>query len=99
MRIDIDTVTLSTILKSKTLSKILARILDAYFDAWLLCDDVEGISFSMENLRKSLRYKNKSTVSRGLNALAELGLFEIETTNKGTAINFNPEKIRRVYSN
>lgn len=96
MRIDIDTVTLSTILKSKTLSKILARILDAYFDTWLLCNDVEGISFSMENLRKSLRYKNKSTVSRGLKALADFGLFELKTTNQGTVIDFNPEKIRRV---
>ena len=96
MKIEIDTATLSTILKSKTLSKILARILDAYFDAHLLCEDVTGISFSMDNLRKSLRYKNKSTVSRGLTALADLNLFDLKTNHQGTVIDFNPEQLRRV---
>jgi CTP-dependent riboflavin kinase len=98
MRIDIDTVLLSTILKSKTLSKILAKILDA--QAYLQMADktknVDGISFSMEDLRKSLRYKNKSTVSRGIKALADFNLFELKTTNQGTVINFNPKEIRRV---
>ena len=96
MRIDIDTVPLLTILKSKTLTKILAKILDAELATELEYDDVVGMSFSMEDLRKSLRYKNKSTVSRGLKALADLGLFDIETTNQGTVINFNPDRVRRV---
>lgn len=96
MRIDIDTVPLLTILKSKTLTKILAKILDAELTTELEYDDVVGMSFSMEDLRKSLRYKNKSTVSRGLKALADLGLFDIETTNQGTVINFNPDRVRRV---
>lgn len=96
MRIDIDTVPLLTILKSKTLTKILAKILDAELATELEYNDVVGMSFSMEDLRKSLRYKNKSTVSRGLKALADLGLFDIETTNQGTVINFNPDRVRRV---
>ena len=96
MRIDIDTVPLNIILKSKTLSKILARILDAYILIELNCDKVDGIRFSMEDLRKSLRYKNKSTVSRGLKALSELGLFTITTNNQGTVIDFNPDKARTV---
>lgn len=96
MRIDIDTVPLLTILKSKTLTKILAKILDAELTTELEYNDVVGMSFSMEDLRKSLRYKNKSTVSRGLKALADLGLFDIETTNQGTVINFNPDRVRRV---
>lgn len=96
MRIDIDTVPLLTILKSKTLTKILAKILDAELVTEIEYNDVVGMSFSMEDLRKSLRYKNKSTVSRGLKALADLGLFDIETTNQGTVINFNPDRVRRV---
>lgn len=96
MRIDIDTVPLLTILKSKTLTKILAKILDAELATELEYNDVVGMSFSMEDFRKSLRYKNKSTVSRGLKALADLGLFDIETTNQGTVINFNPDRVRRV---
>lgn len=97
MRIDISTIKLMTILRSKTLSKILAKILEAYeyySDFETLDKDV--FSFSMEDLRKSLRYKNKSTVSRGLKALADYGLFTISTNNQGTVINFKPEKIKRV---
>lgn len=96
MKFEIDIVPLIEILRSKTLTKILARILGAYYLTESECSDVTGISFSMEALRKSLRYRNKSTVSRGLSTLAKLGLFEIQTTNKGTVIDFNPEKIRRV---
>lgn len=96
MRIDIDTVPLITILKSKTLTKILAKILDAELSTELENEEVVRLGFSMENLRKSLRYKNKSTVSRGLKALADLGLFNIETTNQGTVIDFNPDRVRRV---
>lgn len=96
MRIDIDTVPLITILKSKTLTKILAKILDAELSTELENEEVVSLGFSMENLRKSLRYKNKSTVSRGLKALADLGLFNIETTNQGTVIDFNPDRVRRV---
>lgn len=96
MRIDIDTVPLLTILKSKTLTKILAKILDAELTTELEYNDVVRMRFSMGDLRKTLRYKNKSTVSRGLKALADLGLFDIETTNQGTVIDFNPDKVRRV---
>jgi hypothetical protein len=96
MRIDIDTVPLITILKSKTLTKILAKILDAELSTELENEEVVRLGFSMEDLRKSLRYKNKSTVSRGLKALADLGLFNIETTNQGTVIDFNPDRVRRV---
>jgi len=96
MRLDIDIVILSTILNSKTLSKILYRILGAYLAVELTCDNVTGLSFSMEDLRKTLRYKNKSTVSRGLKALADLGLFKLETTNQGTIIDFSPDTVRRV---
>lgn len=96
MRIDIDTVPLLTILKSKTLTKILAKILDAELATELEYNDVVGMSFSMEDLRKSLRYKNKSTVSRGLKELARLGLFTISTNNQGTVIDFNPDRVRRV---
>ena len=97
MKIEINTVPLRTILKSKTLSKILAKILEAYEyynDLEMLDDDV--FMCSMEDLRKSLRYKNKSTVSRGLRYLAEVGFFNISTNNQGTVIDFAPEKIRRV---
>ena len=96
MRIDIDTVPLLTILKSKTLTKILAKILDAELFAELENEEVVSLSFSMEDLRKSLRYKNKSTVSRGLNELARLCLFNLSTTNQGTVIDFNPDRVRRV---
>ena len=65
-----------------------------YNDLEMLDDDV--FMFSMEDLRKSLRYKNKSTVSRGLRYLAEVGFFNISTNNQGTVIDFAPEKIRRV---
>ena len=97
MRFNISTMKLAIILKSKTLSKILARILEAYeyySDFETVDDDV--FTFSMEDLRKSLRYKNKSTVSRGLKELAELGLFNLRTTNQGTIIDFKPDKVRRV---
>ena len=97
MRFEINTIKLTTILKSKTLSKILAKILEAYeyySDFETLDEDV--FTFSMEDLRKSLRYKNKSTVSRGLKALADFGLFKLRTTNQGTIIDFKPEKIKRV---
>lgn len=97
MRFNIDSTKLITILKSKTLSKILAKILEAYeyySDFEML--DMDVFSFSMEDLRKSLRYKNKSTVSRGLKALADLGILNINATNQGTVIDFNPEKVRRV---
>ena len=96
MRIYIDTVPLLTILKSKTLTKILAKILDAELSTELENEEVVRLGFSMEDLRKSLRDKNKSTVSRGLKALADLGLFNIETTNQGTVIDFNPDRVRRV---
>lgn len=97
MRFDIDSTKLITILKSKTLSKILAKILYAYeYYSEFETVDEDVFTFSMEDLRKSLRYKNKSTISRGLNALAELGLFTISTNNQGTIIDFNPNKVRRV---
>lgn len=96
MRIDIDTVPLITILKSKTLTKILAKILEAELDTELENNEVVGLRFSMEDLRKTLRYRNKSTVSRGLKALSELGVFDINTTNQGTVLGFNPERIRRI---
>ena len=96
MRIDIDTVPLLTILKSKTLTKILAKILDAELSTELENEEVVRLGFSMEDLRKSLRYKNKSTVSRGLKELARLCLFNLSTTNQGTVIDFNPDRVRRV---
>ena len=97
MKFEINSTKLITILKSKTLSKILAKILYVYeYYSEFEPVDEDVFTFSMEDLRKSLRYKNKSTVSRGLNALAELGLFNIKTTNQGTVIDFNPEKVRRV---
>lgn len=96
MRYEIDTYTFSTILNSKTLSKILARILDAYNKLDTEYSNVDRMTFSMEDLRKSLRYKNKSTISRGIAELSKLGLFISTTNNKGTTIYFNPEKIRRV---
>lgn len=97
MRFDIDSTKLITILKSKTLSKILAKILYAYeYYSEFETVDEDVFTFSMEDLRKSLRYKNKSTISRGLSALAELGLFTISTNNQGTIIDFNPNKVRRV---
>ena len=97
MRFNIDRTKLITILKSKTLSKILAKILEAYeYYSDFETVDEDVFTFSMEDLRKSLRYKNKSTVSRGLKALADYGLFTISTNNQGTVIDFNPEKVRRV---
>lgn len=97
MKFEINSTKLITILKSKTLSKILAKILYAYeYYSDFETVDEDVFTFSMEDLRKSLRYKNKSTVSRGLGTLAELGLFNISTNNQGTIIDFNPEKVRRV---
>lgn len=97
MRFNIDSTKLITILKSKTLSKILAKILYAYeYYSEFEPVDEDIFTFSMEDLRKSLKYKNKSTVSRGLKALADYGLFTISTNNQGTVIDFNPEKVRRV---
>lgn len=96
MRIEISTYKLNTILESKTLTKILAKILFAFNSLDREYSNVDRMSFSMEDLRKSLRYKNKSTVSRGLKALAEMGLFLLTTNNQGCTIYFNPEKIRRV---
>lgn len=97
MKFEINNIKLVTILKSKTLSKILAKILEAYeYYSEFETLDEDVFTFSMEDLRKSLRYKNKSTVSRGLKALADFGLFNMRTTNQGTVIDFRPEKIRRV---
>lgn len=97
MKFEINSTKLITILKSKTLSKILAKILYAYeYYSEFEPVDEDVFTFSMEDLRKSLGYKNKSTVSRGLNGLAKLGIFKLKTTNQGTIIDFNPEKIRRV---
>lgn len=97
MKFEINSTKLITILRSKTLSKILAKILYAYeYYSEFEPVDEDVFTFSMEDLRKALRYKNKSTVSRGLQALASLGLFTISTNNKGTVIDFNPEKVRRV---
>ena len=97
MKFEINSTKLVTILKSKTLSKILAKILYAYeYYSEFEPVDEDVFTFSMEDLRKALRYKNKSTVSRGLQALASLGLFAISTNNQGTVIDFNPEKVRRV---
>lgn len=98
MKFEIDTVKLITILKSKTLSKILVRILETHEHiSDKLSEEVDKLfTFSMEDLRKSLRYKNKSTVSRGLRTLAELGIFDMKTTNQGTVISFNPDRVRRV---
>lgn len=97
MKFEINSTKLITILKSKTLSKILAKILYAYeYYSEFEPVDEDVFTFSMEDLRKALRYKNKSTVSRGLQVLASLGLFAISTNNQGTIIDFNPEKIRRV---
>lgn len=93
MRLDIDIVTLNTILNSKTLSKILYQILDAMIATETKCDAATGFRFSMEDLRKSLGYKNKSTVSRGLKALSSLGLFELDTNNQGTIVDFCSDKI------
>lgn len=97
MRFNINSTTLMTVLKSKTLSKILAKILYAYeyYSEFETVDD-DVFTFSMEDLRKSLGYKNKSTVSRGIKALWELGFFALRTTNHGTVIDFNPDKVRRV---
>lgn len=97
MKFEINSTKLITILKSKTLSKILAKILYAYeYYSEFEPVDEDVFMFSMEDLRKALRYKNKSTISRGLQALAGLGLFAISTNNQGTVIDFNPEKVRRV---
>ena len=97
MKFEINSTKLITILRSKTLSKILAKILYAYeYYSEFEPVDEDVFTFSMEDLRKALRYKNKSTISRGLQALAGLGLFAISTNNQGTVIDFNPEKIRRV---
>lgn len=97
MKFEINSTKLITILRSKTLSKILAKILYAYeYYSEFEPVDEDVFTFSMEDLRKALRYKNKSTISRGLQALAGLGLFAISTNNQGTVIDFNPEKVRRV---
>lgn len=97
MKFEINSTKLITILRSKTLSKILAKILYAYeYYSEFEPVDEDVFMFSMEDLRKALRYKNKSTISRGLQALAGLGLFAISTNNQGTVIDFNPEKVRRV---
>lgn len=97
MQFEINSTKLITILKSKTLSKILAKILYAYeYYSEFESVDEDVFTFSMEDLRKSLGYKNKSTVSRGLAELASLGLFNLRTTNQGTIVDFKPERIRRV---
>lgn len=97
MKFEINSTKLITILRSKTLSKILAKILYAYeYYSEFEPVDEDVFTFSMEDLRKALRYKNKSTISRGLQALAGLGLFAISTNNQGTVIDFNPDKVRRV---
>ena len=97
MKFEINSTKLITILRSKTLSKILAKILYAYeYYSDFETVDEDVFTFSMEDLRKSLGYKNKSTVSRGLRYLAQVGLFDISTNNQGTVIDFNPDKVRRV---
>jgi len=96
MRIEISTNKMATILQSKTLTKILAKILEAFNKLDREYYDVDKMSFSMEDLRKSLRYKNKSTVSRGLRELSDIGLFILTTNNQGCTIYFNPDKIRRI---
>ena len=96
MRIEISTNKMATILQSKTLTKILAKILEAFNKLDGEYYNVDKMSFSMEDLRKTLRYKNKSTVSRGLRELSDIGLFILTTNNQGCTIYFNPDKIRRI---
>lgn len=92
MFISLDCKLLQEILSSKTLVKIYRAILEAYTDCLDNNSDVEGFSFSMEELRKLLRYKNKSTISRGLQRLAELNLINLSTSPVGTVVSFNITK-------
>lgn len=96
MRLNISFNTLSLMLESKTLVKIFQKVIEGYNEAIQINPEMEGIAISMEDLRKALRYKNKSTVSRGLKELAKLGLFELETSNQGTVILFSNERIKTV---
>lgn len=93
MRLDIPFNLLAIVLKSKTLVKILRYVLIEY-------DKQGGGSIhyvtTLENLRKSLGYKNKSTVSRGLTALYNLGICEVSTNKKGIDIYFPLSETSRI---
>lgn len=96
MRIEISSKILEDILNSRTLTKILYKVLYGFDKARMLDPNVEGIQISMEDLRKALGYKNKSTVSRGLKELSTLGIFDLITGRKGTTIRFFREDVIRI---
>lgn len=96
MRIEIEFYKLHTILQSKTLTKILSYIL-------IQCDEQEERGLpgevyitNLNTLRKSLGYKNKSTVSRGLATLQALHILKVFTNSKGVTIMFPCCSVARV---
>lgn len=96
MKLEISYNTLELMLNSKTLVKIFSKIIEGYNRAKEIDEESEAIQISMEDLRQALGYKNKSTISRGLKKLSDMGLFDLTTSNQGTIIEFSGEKIRRV---
>lgn len=96
MIFNIDHRILLSIMENKTSSKLFRAILQAYDNVEQENPEATGLKFSMDDLRKYLRYANKSTISRGLRTLADLNLFKLETSSKGTQIEFEPEKVKLV---
>ena len=96
MIFNIDHKVLLDILDNKTSTKLFKALLQAYDVVELDNPEVTGLSFSMDELRKYLKYANKSTVCRGLRRLASLNLFDMRTSSKGTQIEFNPVKVKLV---
>ena len=93
---NIDHKVLLDILENKTGIKLFKALFQAYDVVEFDNPEVTGLSFSMDELRKYLRYANKSTVCRGIRKLASLNLFDIRTSSKGTQIEFNPVKVKLV---
>lgn len=82
-----------TILKSKTLSKVYAELLYAYVTTKREVPNLDGLSFSLDDLTKALGYANKSSVSRALKRLANLGIIQTRRRERGIEVTFGNEKI------
>lgn len=74
--------TLKVLLNSKTERKVLSALIE-YGQPTLVK------KFRIDELKKKLGYKNKSTISRALKNLNELGIIRVFTDRKGCTIYFS----------
>lgn len=84
---------MTAILKSRTLCKVYAQLLYAYYTTQREIPNLDGLFFSLDDLAKALGYANKSSVSRALKELANLGVIQTRRRERGIEVTFGNEKI------